>query len=83
MRELFPDVELQELIAAFKRMALEGALTLFKIEPGQIYHDYQGEQDDEVFFRDGRSKFRLQAAGLSRVHFAQLAALIEMPRRRR
>jgi hypothetical protein len=83
VRELFPDVEPQELIAAFKRMALENALTLFKVELGPTYRDHRGEDDDEVFFRDRENKLRLQGASLSRPYFAQLAALIELPRRSR
>jgi hypothetical protein len=77
VRELFPDVIPQELIAGFKRLAIEGALTLCKNEPGPIHRDYRGGDDDDIFFRDHWSELRLQKTGLSRVYFAQLTELIE------
>ena len=83
VRELFPDVVPEELIAGFKRLAIEGALTLCKNEPGPIHRDYRDGNDDEIFFRDRWSELRLQQTGLSRVYFVRLTALIDLPRSRR
>jgi hypothetical protein len=52
VRDLFPDVVPQELIADFKHLAIEGALTLCKNEPGPTYRDYRDGNDDEIFFRN-------------------------------
>lgn len=77
VRELFPDVAPDELIAGFKRLAIEGALTLCKNEPGPLHRDYRGGEDDLIFFHDRWSELRLQQTGLSRLYFTQLTALIE------
>ena len=81
LRDLFPDVERQELIEACKRLAMQGALTLRKKEPGRylVYHDYRGAHDDAVFFHETRPELRFQEASMSRDHFKSLAALIEPP----
>ena len=81
--DLFPDVELGELIIALKRLSVEGALTLWKKEPGPTYCDYRDDHDDEIFFHDRRCELHFQEASFSRVHFARLTALIELPGTRR
>jgi hypothetical protein len=79
--ELFPDIRARELIEACKRLAVQGALTLRKKEPGRgvLYHAYRGEHDDEAFFHNNCSELRFQQASMSWAHFKSLAALIEPP----
>ena len=81
LRDLFPDAEQLELIAAFKRLTIQGALTLRKIEPdgSSIYHDYRGSFDDEAFFGETRSELWFHEAPRSRYRFTNLMAMVTPP----
>jgi hypothetical protein len=81
LRNLFPDVERQELIEACKRLAKRGVLTLRKKELGRqlAYRDYRGKHDDEAFFHETLGELRFQEAPISRAYFSKLTALIVPP----
>lgn len=75
LRELFPDLQPAEFIAACRRLRRQDALHLHLATVG-VWRDYRESVDDEALLSQ---EFWLRAGIHGPQYFRQLSALIEVP----